>query len=153
MKFYGQTSQNKYYAQRIYAIIIIIIFSSVFISCKKYEDGPLLSLRSAKNRLTGSWVSKEIYVNNLYAELDFNLYSLEINKNNSLILSSSYSKLKGTWELVKNKEMINIVVTEVESSTGFTKSDFWEIFRLTNDDLWVKFIYFGGLTEIRFKKV
>lgn len=153
MKFFENSLKNTYCIKRINLIIMIMIFLSVLVSCKKYEDGPLLSLRSAKNRLTGSWVSKEIYINNLFAELDNNLYTLIIKRNNTLNLSNNYSKLEGSWELVSNKELISILVTEVEPNTGFVKKDSWEILRLTNNDLWIKFSYFENLTEIRFKKI
>jgi hypothetical protein len=44
-------------------ILIIGLISVLFNSCKKYEDGPLISLRSPLNRLLGEW---EVY----YFEID-----------------------------------------------------------------------------------
>lgn len=44
-------------------IILILIYSSLtlFFSCKKYEEGPIISLRTANSRLIGKW--KLIYFN------------------------------------------------------------------------------------------
>ena len=36
-------------------IYIILLLIATTMSCKKYEDGPLISLRSPKNRLKGEW--------------------------------------------------------------------------------------------------
>ncbi|MDY0143314.1 MAG: hypothetical protein RBR97_15610 [Bacteroidales bacterium] len=35
--------------------LVLVMFVSVFTSCKKYEDGPLLSLKSKNARLNGEW--------------------------------------------------------------------------------------------------
>jgi len=43
-------------------LFFTVMFLAVFMlfnSCKKYEEGPLLSLRSKNARLTGEWVLKE----------------------------------------------------------------------------------------------
>jgi hypothetical protein len=36
-------------------IIICSILIALFISCKKYEEGPLISFRSAKHRISKNW--------------------------------------------------------------------------------------------------
>lgn len=36
-------------------ILILVMFGLTFSSCKKYEDGPALSLKSKNARLTGEW--------------------------------------------------------------------------------------------------
>jgi hypothetical protein len=38
---------------------LLLGFMTVFNSCKKYEDGPLLSLKSKNGRITGEWELKE----------------------------------------------------------------------------------------------
>lgn len=45
-------------------IIIIIGLSAIlFNSCKKYEDGPLISFRSPTNRLLGKWEVESVSIN------------------------------------------------------------------------------------------
>ncbi|MDD4149454.1 MAG: hypothetical protein PHE33_05445 [Bacteroidales bacterium] len=36
-------------------ILILVMFGLTFSSCKKYEDGPALSLKSKNARITGEW--------------------------------------------------------------------------------------------------
>ena len=36
-------------------IITLVLFGLTFSSCKKYEEGPILSLKSKNSRLTGEW--------------------------------------------------------------------------------------------------
>lgn len=44
--------------------LIGLTLISVFSSCKKYDEGPGLSLRSKMNRLCGEWEITELMVNN-----------------------------------------------------------------------------------------
>jgi hypothetical protein len=37
------------------ALIVLMICAVTFQACKKYEEGPALTLRSAKSRLKGDW--------------------------------------------------------------------------------------------------
>ena len=42
-------------------MLVAVVFSNQ--SCKKYEDGPAVSLRSKKARVVNEWVVKKIYEN------------------------------------------------------------------------------------------
>lgn len=44
-------------------ILFLIIIASITEGCKKYEEGPCISLRSAKNRLTGTFTITQYLVN------------------------------------------------------------------------------------------
>lgn len=50
--------------KKLYFIALIIIIAFAESSCSKYEDGPLISLRSKKNRLLGEWEVVEFKKNN-----------------------------------------------------------------------------------------
>lgn len=110
------------------ALVTVVNFSS----CKKYEDGPSLSLRTKKSRLTGEW--EVVRVGN--QSFPYNGYSLEMefDKDGDLDFKYSYGtysySYKGDWEFSGDKE-------ELELSFDGQITDF-EILRLTNKELWLE---------------
>lgn len=51
-------------------ILATIGFSMIFSACKKYEEGPALTLRTPKQRVVGTWNLTETRYNNV--KIDFN---------------------------------------------------------------------------------
>ena len=105
-------------------------------SCTKYEDGPLLSLRTKKARLTGEWEVVETKVNDetqsdsdsdvFYTfEKDLDFEYREAGDNISVTA-------KGEWDFSSGKEKIRITFSngDVEEYT---------ILRLTNKELWIEY--------------
>lgn len=126
-------------------ILFIVIIS--LSSCSKYEDGPLLSLRTKTTRLTGKWEVVEEKINgstqsedntpSIY-EFDKDFDYKETHTSNGVIVIS-----EGTWDFAEKKEKIRITYNnnDVEEFT---------ILRLTNEELWVeqKRTDFTGDTDI-----
>lgn len=110
-------------------VVIVLNFSS----CRKYEDGPVLSLKSKTGRLTGEWVVEEIDNVNISG---FGSITLEFERDGDFTFGLSYSYYgysysyseDGQWAWEDNKEAISVVVN------GATEE--WEIQRLTNKELW-----------------
>jgi len=115
-------------------LIIYIIIGAIVIfnlaSCKKYDEGPLISLKTKKGRLTGEWM--------LVGGDDYNPgldQTFEFTKNgyfNTLYCTflGCYPRF-GKWELVNQKEKIEITW---ESGNIGNKTEY-EILRLTNKEL------------------
>ena len=106
----------------------VVVFN--FTSCK-YEDGPGISLRTKKSRLSGEWEVQSIEGQNLQNSS----ITIEFEKNGDFEVNSSYSyygynysnSVKGEWEWEDGKRSIEL------SYDGGGKEE-WEITRLTNKE-------------------
>jgi hypothetical protein len=106
----------------------VVIFN--FTSCK-YEDGPNISLRSKKARLTGEWEVKFIdgagMTGNDMVTLEFDKDGdLEFNQTYSYYGSSYTYSQKGEWEWEDGKQSLEITLDGNKQE--------WEITRLTNKE-------------------
>lgn len=113
--------------------LIITLVAVSFIACKKYEEGPLVSLLTKKQRLDGEWglvlvKNKGVDVTEFYP--DDHAYIFD--KNGSFKKISNAVEVTGTWEF--NSDKSEIILT-VDNSA---KSDAWVIIRLTNKHLWLE---------------
>ena len=107
----------------------VLIFN--FSSCK-YEDGPSISLRTKKGRLTGEWEVK--YIDGRQASGNGIEIILEFEKDGDLTQKWTYSyygtsysySYKGEWEWEDNKRNLEITIDGYKSE--------WEITRLTNKE-------------------
>ncbi|MCI5056331.1 MAG: hypothetical protein MRY83_09490 [Flavobacteriales bacterium] len=108
-------------------LFLAICLLSIIVSCKKYEDGPILSLKTKNNRLKGTWV--------LLDEADFRnaQYHLifDFEKSGKITYIENLGiPVIGTWEWSDDKEYILI------DDFGFIYP--YKILRLTKTDLWLE---------------
>ena len=141
-------------------ILILIVLAAITEGCKKYEDGPLFSLRSAKNRLYGNYDlttytvngvdSLSLYKDSLGGYILF-FYNDINDVNNCLIdgvrkdgLSTS---LVWRWQLINKNKTLTISsshgpdITNGTGPFGDHKLPEWEILRLTNTEVNLKTNY------------
>ena len=99
--------------------LLIFILAFLFSSCKKYEEGPILSTFPKKTRLTNYW-------HKLDASGDIPIEGTHIHIQNDgyfEIISDSYSeRMIGTWEWGDNKEYITVETDEQESGSYYEGS-------------------------------
>lgn len=124
-------------------LFLLPIFLLVF-SCKKYEDGPVFSLRTKTHRLANTWNVESVTLENgTDITDDFNTwypnYMLTIAKENTYVLTFNLNsgieyKETGTW--VYNGDKTHIYFT---NSAAGGMSD-WTILRLKEKELWGKHI-------------
>jgi hypothetical protein len=124
----------------------IALVAVVMAGCKKYEEGPALSLRSKKARLAGEWKLTSQTVNGNAVTL-CGTTNVSIKKDGTLTRSNTgcivnYS-LSGKWELVDNKEKIKVVL----DGSGDADGDTSEIVMLKNKMLKFKDVS-GSTTTI-----
>jgi len=149
---------------------ILLLLALTFIlasSCKKYPDGPLLSLRTKQHRICGDWKVEYFSINgydstaylqsqNLYGFYvfsepkeghpgDFAYNSFGNYSNDSSLWYSS----EGTWEFKDNKESLHIRSRTYHSkhfNIGAFAADnvTWEIRRLKEKEMWLKTTYIDG---------
>tara|TARA_B100001758_G_scaffold214844_1_gene200169 strand:- start:3822 stop:4328 length:507 start_codon:yes stop_codon:yes gene_type:complete len=115
--------------------------------CKKYEDGPMFSLLTKKQRLTGEWEATKLISDNdgqnminqgMEVEMEFDgdgdfklksTYDYTYTNYYGQTITQTYqNQLTGDWEFSNDKEEI-----ELDYDNGGRED--WEITRLTNKEL------------------
>ncbi len=114
-------------------LLLILSFVFIFSSCKKYEDGPAVSLLTKTSRLTGEWEVTEID-----KDSDFGNWKLLLTfeKNGDFTFTAIYTGSydyddvteNGEWEWESGKEVVDVTVDNERQE--------FKITRLTNDELW-----------------
>jgi hypothetical protein len=121
--------------------IIILMIASTFTSCKKYEEGPLLSLQTKKARVINKWkIDKAISLDN-GSDITSD-YSDEIWEFTD---SNDYTEnniLKGTWQLSDNKTVLSI--TKINGDVKL-----YNILKLEENEMWLRKI---GCEELYLSK-
>ena len=109
----------------IILLVLAVLFSINFISCKKYEDGPTISLRSKTQRLVNSWQLEKYYLNGVEStsSLLISGYREEYTKGGSYNRSyvdkdgDFFSEI-GDWDFDDKKDNIEIKgVSSIELSS------------------------------------
>ncbi len=124
---------------QITILLAAIIFFSVS-SCKKYSDGPLLSLRSKTERVSNNWKVGQAYDGDSDVTGSYNKYELDLTKTGSASLTANYKIItvdydyttKGTWAFVSNKDKISF---DFDNNNA---DGVYEILRLKEDEMWLK---------------
>lgn len=101
--------------KKLLAIVVLLAVGLGMNSCKKYEEGPLLSLRSKTARIANDWVidkvmSNGVDVSSIYPED----YVLSLLDDNTFKIESNGVSINGTWDFTEDKEGIKLT----QSSTG-----------------------------------
>lgn len=119
-----------------------VCFLSVLVTagCRKYEEGPDVSLLSRKDRVANHWQISAAYENNRDVTSNYNQYELFLAKDGDAELHANYylfgthyqSVTNGTWNLIDNDANIRFDY-EDNSQAGE-----YQILRLTKDELWLR---------------
>ncbi len=123
--------------------ILFAAFAVVFLaSCGKYEDGPGLSIRSKKARLTGTWVVESAIQGSTDITGDItNGGSVELTFDKDGVFTYAYDyvifgvpasgSITGTWDFSDDK-------SELVITNGSGDSNSAKILRLTSSELWLE---------------
>src|SRR5688572_21953831 len=114
--------------------LLLLPLLLVPVSCKKYPEGPLLSLRSKKARLTGEWMLEKILRNGndstaYYKAYLGSNYLLIIKKHEVYWVQGNFPG-DGTWRLDDKKEIIYF-----KSAQGSGPETPYQILRLKSKEL------------------
>ena len=136
-------------------IFILVLISILFVgsACKKYDEGPLISLRSKEKRLCQKWKLYEAYWNGEQTEIN----STEVEYKTNGKYHSKYITTTDTieenydWQWDDNKSNIKVFGTEYtyyfsyyDSTSGqnvydsvlYNYSAIFKIQKLTQKELW-----------------
>jgi hypothetical protein len=145
-------------------ILLLLLMAGIFESCKKYPDGPWLSMRSPLNRLYGSYTITQYNVNgvdslSLLNDSLYNIIRFSLNENsglndckiNGLRNDGNISNLIWSWKLINNDKILKVTNSSCyagtvgwPSGTGPFLNNVlpeWELLRLTNKEVRMKSIY------------
>jgi hypothetical protein len=132
---------------------IILSLSLIFIasSCKKYEDGPFISIRSKTERIANIWVIGKAFDNGRDVTNNYDQYELDLNNDQSASLTSNYSSgdvifsftTNGVWTFENNKNDLRLDFEDNDADREY------EILRLKENELWLK--EKGGARELQLK--
>ena len=129
-------------ANMFMALSIALVFSIGFQSCKKYEEGPRISLASKKGRVANVWKLSKSFSDGVENTCDANCQtarsneSLEFTKDGKVIeveynFAGTLVTTNGVWEFSDDKSELMIMM---EGST-----DFWgiKIIKLKSKEMWL----------------
>jgi hypothetical protein len=119
-------------------LITVFAFAISFTACKKYEEGPMLSLAFKKARIVNVWkIEKAIWngtdVTSQMAAF-ISDYTEEYKKDGSYIANYGSGSTTGTWEFDTKKEYLLV------TPAGSSSADRAEIIRLKSNELWIRSI-------------
>ena len=120
----------------MFAVCTIISLSGC-----KYEDGPGLSLRSKKSRVSAKWEFKKVLYNSFDETSAYGAYTWEMRKDGTFFVKESPYSLSplvdhGKWDFVLDKEALDFRYDD-------GRIERYNIKRLTAKDLWMEFIDSG----------
>lgn len=137
-------------------LLSITIILILFVGCKKYEEGPSMSLRTPEKRIEGWWKVTEFNIDDInYTGLnndscvDMIIFGGD-DTDNYLSITFFYipdSYLVGSWDLIDKKKKIRLnFISNPDFSKGngpflYDISSTWDIKRITNEDLWIETNY------------
>ncbi len=139
-------------------ILYLIVIAAIASSCKKYEEGPLISFRSAKNRVYGDYKLEKYTVNGadslelIYDSLVNSFYFHHSESENfdlcdifGVRRDGKMVVMKFEWELIEKNSYLQIKVDGAIGTGPFgnRKTSEWKILRLTHIELKMKTDYNG----------
>lgn len=125
-------------------LLIIMLTSVVLFSCKKYDDGPVLSLRTKKSRIANEWQFDQVVApNGTNITTQFANSGFELSKDGEYIITEGISAETGQWRFASDKE--NLVLTPNDNSSATLLM----IMRLKEKDFWFSIEETDGIYEYR----
>ncbi|TAL62359.1 MAG: hypothetical protein EPN85_02840 [Bacteroidetes bacterium] len=114
-------------------ILLFIFLASVFSTCKKYPDGPCISLRSKRDRIRGEWEVQKYLIDggdSTAAKYPIPCKYRITDKEHSLKFYSPCDTIEGRWEFTENKTHIAIHLDKF-MPLYLTWNMEWKIMKLT----------------------
>jgi len=156
---------SKYILIHKYFIVLLVFFC---IGCKKYPDGPLLSLHTREHRVVGKWGVAAYYVNGadstqyILNSPYYGVYELRSRKHNyeaHYLAIGPYSR-NSKWSFegvgMNEKTKIHIGFSSIGQPGYLAPYDgnaWWEIRRLTEKEMWLKTVYNNKEYLVKFRLI
>lgn len=116
---------------KLKSIILLSAVLFTFASCSKYEEGPAISLKTKKNRITNEWQLDEYYENGELSKLDDDEKSiLDIQKDGKFEVRDDGWVDSGEWDFTSDKT--KLILTYPDEAISL------EILKLKSNELWLR---------------
>ena len=122
-------------------LLIVVTLVIAFAGCKKYSDGPTISLMPKKWRLDGTWKVASYVVNGVTTS-STSTETCQFKGNKDYIYTSGAFSVSGTWAWGDKKESVKVTIM------GTTEES--KILRLTNKELWTQDINSTTQDEVHY---
>ncbi|MDD2386770.1 MAG: hypothetical protein PHP52_08295 [Bacteroidales bacterium] len=124
------------------SIVCIITALLILAGCNKYEDGPLISLKSPEKRIVGEYIVESYIINDQLiplSDIGISEYRIVYNKDGSgktTITSNNYpNESDFEWELDEKKENIRERY-KGQNNEWSVWSNYKQILKLTKNEFW-----------------
>lgn len=125
----------------LFSVAALMMGGIALTSCKKYEEGPALSLLTKKMRVAGTWEVESYWENGVDKTSEYRqgvtseTYVYEKDGSYSISVTTILGTINdaGTWEFVNDKEEIRTLSNQANST-----ADTMVIVRLKNKEFWMK---------------
>lgn len=114
---------------RILLLSLVVLFAVG--ACKKYPEGPILSLHSRDVRVAGSWSVEKMMVNLQENTGFYSKYAYSYGSDNSYSENNGFNTLNGSWAFSANQDsiIINYNTNQVLHR--------YKILKLKNKSMWL----------------
>lgn len=120
----------------------ILMASALFIlgpltSCKKYEDGPYISLRSKTERVANTWKAERVTDNGEDKTSDYSDFRITLTKGGDYTITpgGTFSiSSSGTWSFINDKDDIQTISKPV---LGMSTTNTYKILKLKENEMWL----------------
>ena len=131
---------------KLFNLMLIGIFLISFFACKKYEEGPHLSFRTARHRLVHNWEVAQLLVNNIDSTSTVPAGYVEAyTKDHTVDYYSDNGGGSSTWRFRKDyTEIDRGGIIGIPSAT-------LTILKLEENYFWFSYTYHGDKYEYRMK--
>lgn len=121
-------------------LIMAVTGLFTFTMCNKYDEGPMLSLRSKTERVANNWKVAQAIEDGKDVTGDYNKYELDLTKTGNARLSAEYKFVRvsykfetdGTWSFVNDKENISFNYKNDDADAVY------RILKLHEDEMWLR---------------
>ncbi|GAB4421285.1 MAG: hypothetical protein OHK0039_35920 [Bacteroidia bacterium] len=134
------------FANKKHSVVLLPVLALVlcFAGCRKYEDGPTMSLRSKQERVVNNWKAVAVYRNDLDETQQYEAYNMIFNKSGRLIwqiqpVGQALLETTADWELANVKEAIKLTYDNPADRLLYL-----DIMRLTEEEMWIHFLSIDG---------
>lgn len=136
--------KNTFLPKALPLLVVLLITALSYSSCKKYDEGPLLSLHTQKARLKNYWIMEKVLKNGADYTRDFlrddDLFLLNLTEDDRFYWYTkkdgiTTSLVDGGWTLNSKEDWLNMS-TLLQTPDRFCSG--YKIIRLTQKEFWVK---------------
>lgn len=118
---------------------LLLGISLVYSACK-YEEGPWVSIRSKKERVSNTWKVEKAYEDGQDVTSSYQQYELQLLRSGSAKLVAIYTsgnvtveyETNGTWDLIDNKEELRL---DFENNNA---DNTYKILKLKEKEMWLR---------------